>query len=367
MPFSDWLKMIMLGFLVLGGLDHCLGNRFGLGEGFREGFMTLGSLSLAMIGMNTVSPLIADGLSGILTPLFQAVGADPSMFAGVLLANDSGGYPLAMSLCKDAAVGRYAGAVVCSMMGVTMTFTIPFAFSTVKTPEARRALSRGLLIGIATIPVGCIVSGLLAGLPVGVLFANLLPLLACATVLLFCLLRFPNGSIRVMSAFGRLLSVFLILTLILAVVDHQLPGRLFSGKLTPFSESLAIVGDICIVLAGAFPMLKLLQKLLKRPLEKLGARMGINACAVTGLFTALVNSIPTFGSMEQMDARGRVLNAAFAVSAAFAFGDHLGFTAGVCPDYLLPMLAGKLLSALSALALALLLTRKMPTAQEEIA
>ena len=82
MPFSDWLKMIMLGFLVLGGLDHCLGNRFGLGEGFREGFMTLGSLSLAMIGMNTVSPLIADGLSGILTPLFQAVGADPSMFAG---------------------------------------------------------------------------------------------------------------------------------------------------------------------------------------------------------------------------------------------------------------------------------------------
>ena len=150
-------------------------------------------------------------------------------------------------------------------------------------------------------------------------------------------------------------------------VDHQLPGRLFSGKLTPFSESLAIVGDICIVLAGAFPMLKLLQKLLKRPLEKLGARMGINACAVTGLFTTLVNSIPTFGSMEQMDARGRVLNAAFAVSAAFAFGDHLGFTAGVCPDYLLPMLAGKLLSALSALALALLLTRKMPTAQEEIA
>ena len=166
------------------------------------------------------------------------------MFAGVLLANDSGGYPLAMSLCKDAAVGRYAGAVVCSMMGVTMTFTIPFAFSTVKTPEARRALSRGLLIGIATIPVGCIVSGLLAGLPVGVLFANLLPLLACAAVLLFCLLRFPNGSIRVMSAFGRLLSVFLILTLILAAVDHQLPGRLFGGKLTPFSESLAIVGDI---------------------------------------------------------------------------------------------------------------------------
>ena len=40
----------------------------------------------------------------------------------------------------------------------------------------------------------------------------------CAAVLLFCLLRFPNGSIRVMSAFGRLLSVFLILTLILLII-----------------------------------------------------------------------------------------------------------------------------------------------------
>lgn len=357
MPFSDWIKYIMLAFLLLGGLDHCLGNRFGLGEGFREGFMTMGSLALAMIGMNTVAPLLADALSGALVPLFRAIGADPSMFAGAILPNDSGGYALAMSLCGDARVGGYAGAVVASMMGVTFTFTIPFAFSTVKEAETRRCLSRGLLIGIVTLPAGCVAGGLLSGLYGARLLLNLLPMLCMAAALFLCLLLFPEGSVRVMGAFGRLLSVFIILALMLAVVDHQTGAALFGGRLTPFSESLAIIGNIAVVLAGAFPLLKLLQKLLKGPLARLGARMGVNETSVTGLFTTLINSIPTFGFMEKMDSRGKVLNAAFAVSAAFALGDHLGFTAGVCPEYLLPMIAGKLAGGFCALLLALYLTR----------
>ena len=358
MTFSDALKYVMLAFLVLGGLDHCLGNRFGLGEGFREGFMTMGSLALAMIGMNTVAPLMADALSGALAPLFGKIGADPAMFAGALLPNDCGGYALAMSLAVDARVGGYAGAVVASMMGVTSTFTIPFAFSTVKKPETRRALSRGLLIGIVTIPVGCLVGGLLAGLSGIKLLLNLLPMLFMAGALLACLTLFPEGSVKVMSAFGRLLSVFIVLALMLAVIDHQTGAALFGGRLTPFRDSLNVVGDIAVVLAGAFPLLKLLQKLLKRPLGRLGARLGVGETAVTGLFTTLVNSIPTFGLMDEMDARGAVLNAAFAVSASFALGDHLGFTAGACPEYLLPMIAGKLAAGLCALLLALGMTRR---------
>lgn len=34
-----------------------------------------------------------------------------------------------------------------------------------------------------------------------------------------------------------------------------------------------------------------------------------------------------------MNPKGKILNVAFAVSAAFVFGDHLGFAAGNrCPD-----------------------------------
>ena len=41
-----------------------------------------------------------------------------------------------------------------------------------------------------------------------------------------------------------------------------------------------------------------------------------------------------------MDQRGKVINVAFAVSAAFVFGDHLGFTAGFDPEMLVPVILG---------------------------
>ena len=48
----------------------------------------------------------------------------------------------------------------------------------------------------------------------------------------------------------------------------------------------------------------------------------------------------------------------FAVSAAFVFGDHLGFTAGFAPEMMLSMIVAKLVGGISAVAVALLLTRK---------
>mgnify|MGYP003306486356 CR=1 FL=1 len=62
--------------------------------------------------------------------------------------------------------------------------------------------------------------------------------------------------------------------------------------------------------------------------------------------------------MKDMNERGKVINIAFAVSAAFVFGDHLGFTAGFAPAMLVPMILGKLAGGISAVILALLLTKK---------
>ena len=59
-----------------------------------------------------------------------------------------------------------------------------------------------------------------------------------------------------------------------------------------------------------------------------------------------------------MDDRGKVVNVAFAVSAAFVFGDHLGFAAGFAPEILPAMIVGKLVGGITAVAVALLLTKK---------
>jgi ethanolamine transporter len=93
-------------------------------------------------------------------------------------------------------------------------------------------------------------------------------------------------------------------------------------------------------------------------LLKLGKLLGVNDAAAAGLIASLANSIATFRLVKDMDNRGKVVNIAFAVSAAFVFGDHLGFTAGFAPEMLTAVIVGKLTGGVCAIALALLLTRK---------
>ena len=128
--------------------------------------------------------------------------------------------------------------------------------------------------------------------------------------------------------------------------------------LAPIEEGFSTVGAIAIVLAGAFPLVYVITKALKKPLTALGKGLGINDVAAGGLVATLANSIATFGLVRDMDSRGKVVNIAFAVSAAFVFGDHLGFTAGFAPEMLPAMIVGKLAGGVSAVAVAMWMTRK---------
>ena len=53
-----------------------------------------------------------------------------------------------------------------------------------------------------------------------------------------------------------------------------------------------------------------------------------------------------------MDKKGRIMNMAFAVSAAYALGDHLAFTIAFDRTFLLPMTIAKIVSGISALVVA---------------
>ena len=118
------------------------------------------------------------------------------------------------------------------------------------------------------------------------------------------------------------------------------------------------MGTIAILLAGAFPLVFVLTKVLRRPLMAVGGKLGINDAAAAGLIASLANSIATFGLVKDMNERGKVVNIAFAVSAAFVFGDHLGFTAGFAPEMIGPMIIGKLVGGISAVIVALWLTKR---------
>jgi ethanolamine transporter len=86
--------------------------------------------------------------------------------------------------------------------------------------------------------------------------------------------------------------------------------------------------------------------------------MGINDVATVSFLASSVSATTIFGTMEKMDRKGVVLNAAFSVSASFVFGSHLAFTMAFDSGYLAPMMVGKILSGVCAVALAMLLYKE---------
>jgi len=98
-----------------------------------------------------------------------------------------------------------------------------------------------------------------------------------------------------------------------------------------------------------------LTKYARKPLLAAGRALGVNEISAAGFIASLANTIPMFMMMKGMDDRGKVVNVAFAVSAAFLLGDHLGFVAGVERSMIFAMVAGKLTGGLTAVALAVLL------------
>ena len=352
-------KIILWGmaiFALLGALDRIFGSRFGLGKQFEEGILAIGALSLSMLGILSLAPVLARLLKPVLVPVYGFLGADPAMFAGSVLANDMGGAPLAMELAQTTEAGQFGGLIVGAMLGATIVFTIPVALGIIA-PEDRPALAKGVLAGVVTIPFGAFLGGLTAGFSVGMLVRNLVPIVLFALLVALGLWRLEAAMVTGFLWFGRFV-VAVITVGLAAAVFAELTGVTLIPGMAPLSEGVEVVAGIGFVLAGAFPLVFVLTRLLKKPLRGLGRLLGMNETAAAGLVASLANSIPMFGMMRDMDERGKVLNVAFAVSAAFVFGDHLGFTAGFDASMLVPVIVAKLSGGLFALLAALLITRK---------
>ena len=123
---------IMMIFMLIGAVDRIQGNRWGYGQQFEEGFHAIGPMMLAMAGVIAAAPVLAIVLKPIVVPIYQLIGADASMFAGTLLASDTGGYPLAMELAGNNAIGNFSGLLVANMLGATLVFTLPVGMSLMK-------------------------------------------------------------------------------------------------------------------------------------------------------------------------------------------------------------------------------------------
>ncbi len=347
---------------VLGGIDKLLGNRFGLGKRFDEGFDLLGPLAAGMSGILVLSPLMAKGLQAFISPLFIKIGIDPAVAAS-LLAIDMGGYPLAMELGIDRRVALYSGIIAASIFGCTVSFTIPVGFSLAdKRTSADFAL--GTIYGLIAMPVGLIIGGAACGLSVLETIRQSLPLMLLSVLMMIGIRLNTPRMIRVFNGFAWFIRLLCVGGAVLGTVEYLTGFALIPGLMS-MKEAMTTAVMCGIAMLGSLPFMGIVTALLKKPLAALGTKLRMNDCGISSMVMSIFSVTTSLAAVRDMDRRSLIVNAALFVSAADALSAHLGFCAAVEPQLVSALLAAKLSGGVAALLLALVLTRKLPAGSEK--
>lgn len=319
-------------------------------------------------------PVFVEAITG---RIFSALGADPSMAAGALIAGDMGGYTLAHATAGMPDSWVMATAVA-FMSGSTIVFSIPVGLAMLERRHYQ-AMALGIMSGVLAIPIGVLITTAIVKLTRtsvrldlsttgdaehvfelgwGQILSNLIPIVIFVVVLAL-LLRFATRfTTSAFLVFGRVLDGCLKLVRALVVVEYftQLPSTIWSGwGFAPVIadaddqfRALEIAGYIGIMLAGAFPLVHVLRTVLSGHLGAVGRRFGVSTEGVAGS----ANILALFRLVPTMPSRDQVLVIAFSVRAAFTFGDHLAFMANFRPNMVVPLVIGKLSGGVIAMLLA---------------
>ena len=378
---SKVVLWIMAIFAVLGVIDSIIKYWApdwkvplidGFGVEMQNGFNAMGALSLAMVGIIALTPLLGKWLIPVVGPVYTALGSKTAMFAGTLLAIDMGATPLGLQLAKTAGdpqwVGYFGGLLLGSVFGVNIVFNIPVGLGIIEAKD-RKYLALGILAGIIVAPFGALLQSVLAGNPFGPSLAYLVPVFIIAALIAAGLLFAREAMVKGFMYFGKFITSFILAGLALVIFQTQTGVTILPGMAPTFShydpetqsvvmEGLEVIGAIALALAGAYPMVKFLTSVLAKPLGSLGKMLGMDSVGAAGLVATMANNIPMWGMFKDMTPRGKVINAAFQVAAAFSLADHLGFTAANAPQFIGPLIIGKLFAGILGIIVATLVAPK---------
>ena len=346
---------IIIAFSIIGGLDKLINNKYGLGEKFEEGFKAMGGLALTVIGIYSISPVIARAFVPILNPVSKLMHIDPSVFISSILATDLGAYTTSVEIARTSSIGQFNGLILASMLGSTISFTIPVATNLISKKDFPY-FAKGVLSGIVTIPFGMLVSGIIMKIPAQDIISSIIPVIIIAIVISLGLIKAQDKIIDIFNILGRIVLLISTFGLILSILDFTFDIKLVEGMI-PFEQGAILVANIAIILSGAYPLLYFISRKAHKYLGKISKKYDIDEYSVLGLISSLVNCIPMMGVYENMNWKGKILNAAFAVSGAFTFGGQLGYVTSVSPEAVNSFILGKLVSGVAALGLAILLIK----------
>lgn len=356
MSVNQIITYILAFGAALGGIDCLLGNRFGFGEKFENGFHMLGPVTVSMAGIICLAPVLSAVLGVAVRPVCQFLQIDPGIF-GSILAIDMGGYQLSVDLANDPLLGHFSGIILSSIFGCTIVFSIPVGIGFLK-EEDRPYFTKGILIGLASMPFSILTAAVLLGMPMGYTLWNSLPILLFSAFLGIGILKKPEPMMAGFLWFSKAVRMIAFWGLAAAAVS-SLAGITVIPGLLPLEDAMATVCSICIAMAGSMPLAELIQRLMKVPFRFITQKTGLNSASSTGLLLGLVSATPALAMIPQMNRRGQVVISAALVSCICTFGAHFAFANSLYPEMVPALLAAKLLGGLLGGGFAMLATKEL--------
>lgn len=373
---------IIMGCAVLGVIGAIRDEKSGIGKEFMTAFEQLGIIFIPFAGMLASMPYIEKFVIFAFGGLFEKIGADISIAGALIMAPDMGGYQITESLAASPETWIIALFVsYCS--GPIICYSIPMGFSIIDKRD-HKFFGLGIMAGILSIPFAVMAMTALlkvTGTPVretisnttpsdfnlvytwGQIWINMLPILVFCLILALLLRFFIDIMVKAFLIFGRFLDIGIKIVLVLSIIEYftGIFSKIFSGwAFAPIIadaedqfRALENAGYIALMLAGAYPMIYLIDKYFGKALQKIGSKCGFTDMGSIGIFATCAEQIAMFGIVKKMIPADKVKVVALSVCGSWLLGAHISITANFQPSLLAIIMIGKIVGAVVAVFFAI--------------
>lgn len=391
-----WIIMICAIAGVIGAIKD---EKSGIGKEFMTAFHQLGIIFIPFAGMLASMPYIEKFVIFVFGGLFEKIGADVAIAGALIMAPDMGGYQITESLASSPETWIIALFVsYCS--GPIICYSIPMGFSILEKRD-HKYFGLGIMAGILSIPFAVMAMTALlkfTGTPVretisntlpsdfnlaytwGQIWINMLPILVFCIILALLLRFFIGIMVKAFLIFGRALDIGIKIVLVLSIIEYftGIFSKIFTGwEFAPIIadaedqfRALENAGYIALMLAGAYPMIYLIDKYFGKALQKLGAKCGFTTTGSIGIFATCAEQIAMFGIVKKMIPEEKVKVVALSVCGSWLLGAHISITANFQPSLLAIILIGKIIGGVVAVFFAIWLgvpmARKLEAQDREV-
>ena len=331
--------LILLCFAALGLLDKICKNRLGLASSFDKGIVTMGDFMMSVGGFYCIAIAFLNGHAGFFV--------NQEMSISSLLAPDLGGYSIVESMTNSESILIFCGVLLTSTLGCLISFQLPIFLNGLHTEDLTHYL-KGTVYGIAGLVPVLMLCGFL--LKIEHFLVSFLPvILICAVLMGVFFLSFQT-LIRVLTWFSQVVQIAGYIFFFLVCLTFFFGVGFTEERL--IDEALRIVFQMSIIVCGSLVFCEIILRKFSSQIEKIGKFLKIDKYSVMGMILSLGTSVAMLPLYEKMNTKGKILNAAFALSGAFVFGGQLGFIAGVCPESVTWFIVVKLVAGMAGLVIA---------------